>query len=335
MERKILALCDPEEDYAGQLSAYLQNSREFPWEIQVFTGIPQLEEGGKLKDIDLLLVAESVYYPELPIETGVTVLLNESGLVRWSSLKNVDKYQPAENVRRELLEMYAEREDAFYPRLGNGQKTRIVGMYSPVRRCLQTSFALTYGQILAERHRTLYLNFEHYAGMPELLPEEKGRDLSTLLYYMKAEHNKFIPRMKALVQKKGRLDYVAPAYMGHNLVYITAQEWQQLLWEIGESGEYDYVILDLSENMQGLLEILRKCSRVYMLVKEDPVARCKIDQYEQILSLYEYGDVKEKTRKCRLPLFRQLPDQIEQYTRGDLARYVRELIEEEADESVC
>ncbi len=335
MERKILALCDPEEDYAGQLSAYLQNSREFPWEIQVFTGIPQLEEGGKLKDIDLLLVAESVYYPELPIETGVTVLLNESGLVRWSSLKNVDKYQPAENVRRELLEMYAEREDAFYPRLGNGQKTRIVGMYSPVRRCLQTSFALTYGQILAERHRTLYLNFEHYAGMPELLPEENGRDLSTLLYYMKAEHNKFIPRMKALVQKKGRLDYVAPAYMGHHLVYITAQEWQQLLWEIGESGEYDYVILDLSENMQGLLEILRKCSRVYMLVREDPVARCKIDQYEQILSLYEYGDVKEKTRKCRLPLFRQLPDQIEQYTRGDLARYVRELIEEEADESVC
>lgn len=335
MERKILALCDPEEDYAGQLSAYLQNSREFPWEIQVFTGISQLAEGGKLKDIDLLLVAESVYYPELPIETGVTVLLNESGLVRWSSLKNVDKYQPAENVRRELLEMYAEREDAFYPRLGNGQKTRIVGMYSPVRRCLQTSFALTYGQILAERHRTLYLNFEHYAGMPELLPEEKGRDLSTLLYYMKAEHNKFIPRMKALVQKKGRLDYVAPAFMGHNLVYITAQEWQQLLWEIGESGEYDYIILDLSENMQGLLEILRKCSRVYMLVKEDPVARCKIDQYEQILSLYEYGDVKEKTRKCRLPLFRQLPDQIEQYTRGDLARYVRELIEEEADESVC
>lgn len=335
MERKILALCDPEEDYAGQLSAYLQSSREFPWEIQVFTGIPQLAEGGKLKDIDLLLVAESVYYPELPIETGVTVLLNESGLVRWSSLKNVDKYQPAENVRRELLEMYAEREDAFYPRLGNGQKTRIVGMYSPVRRCLQTSFALTYGQILAERHRTLYLNFEHYAGMPELLPEEKGRDLSTLLYYMKAEHNKFIPRMKALVQKKGRLDYVAPAFMGHNLVYITAQEWQQLLWEIGESGEYDYIILDLSENMQGLLEILRKCSRVYMLVKEDPVARCKIDQYEQILSLYEYGDVKEKTRKCRLPLFRQLPDQIEQYTRGDLARYVRELIEEEADESVC
>lgn len=336
MEHKILALCDPETDYAGQLSAYLQSYREFPWEVEVYTGISQLAEGEKQREIDLLVVAESVYVPELPVEAAVIVLLNESGLVRWSSLKNVDKYQPAENVLRELLEIYMEREENFYPRLSSGQKTRIVGMYSPVRRCLQTSFALTYGQFLAQKHRTLYLNFEHYAGVPELLPEEGGRDLSTLLYYMKADQSKFVLRMKVLVQKKGQLDYIAPAYMGQNLVYITVQEWQQLLWRIGESGEYDYIILDLSENMQGLLEILRRCSRVYMLVKEDPIARCKIDQYEQILSLYEYEDVRKKTRKCSLPLFRHLPDQIEQYTRGDLAKYVRELIEEEeAEENGC
>lgn len=329
MEHKILALCDPEEDYAGQLAAYLQSYKEFPWEVQVYTGLPQLSDSGKTQQIDLLVVAESLYRPELPVEATATVLLNESGLVRWSCLKNVDKYQPAENVLKELLGVYMEREDDFFPRLETGRQTRIVGMYSPVRRCLQTSFALTYGQILAEKYRTLYLNFEHYAGMPQLLPGEKGRDLSTLLYYMKSDREKFALRMKILVQKKGSLDYIAPAYMGQNLIYITAQEWQQFLWKIGESGEYDYVILDLSENMQGLLEILRKCCRVYMLIKEDPVARCKIDQYEQILSLYEYEDVKEKTRKYHLPLFHQLPDQIEQYTRGDLAEYVRKLIEEE------
>ncbi len=333
MEHKILALCDPEEDYAGQLAAYLQSHKEFPWEVQVYTGIAELTGSGRAEEIDLLVVAESIYQPELPVEAPATVLLNESGLIRWSCLKNVDKYQPAENVLKELLGIYIEKEENFFPRLETGRRTKIVGMYSPVRRCLQTSFALTYGQILAEKHQTLYLNFEHYAGIPELLPDEKGRDMSTLLYYMKSDREKFALRMKVLVQKKGRLDYIAPAYMGQNLIYITAQEWQQFLWKIGESGEYDYVILDLSENMQGLLEILRKCCRVYMLVREDPVARCKIDQYEQILSLYEYEDVKEKTRKCHLPLFHQLPDQIEQYTRGDLAKYVRELIEEEESDA--
>lgn len=329
MERKILALCDPEEDYAGQLAAYLQGHKEFPWEVQVYTGASQLPDDKEAQRIDLLVVAESAYMPQLPVDDSSTVLLNESGMVKWTSLKNVDKYQPAENVLKELLGIYMEREETFFPRLETGVQTRLVGMYSPVRRCLQTSFALTYGQLLAQKHRTLYLNFEHYAGIPELLPDEKGRDLSTLLYYMKADREKFVLRMKLLAQKKGQLDYIAPAYMGQNLIYITAQEWQQLLWRISESGEYEYIILDLSENMQGLLEILRRCHRVYMLIREDPVARCKIDQYEQILSLYEYDDVKEKTRKYRLPLFHQLPDQIEQYTRGDLAEYVRELIDEE------
>ena len=91
LEHKILALCDPEADYAGQLSAYLQSYREFPWEIEVYTGISQLAESERQREIDLLLVAESVYAPELPVEAGFTVLLNESGLVRWSALKNVDK----------------------------------------------------------------------------------------------------------------------------------------------------------------------------------------------------------------------------------------------------
>lgn len=103
MDHKVLALCDPEADYAGQLSAYLQSYKEFPWEVEVYTGLSQLAASGKQEGIDLLLVAESVYAPELPVDAKATVLLNESGLVRWSSLKNVDKYQPAENVLKELL----------------------------------------------------------------------------------------------------------------------------------------------------------------------------------------------------------------------------------------
>ena len=82
MEHKILALCDPEEDYAEQLSAYLQSYREFPWEVVVYTGISQLADSEKQGEIDLLLMAESIYAPQLPVEAEATVLLNESGLVR-------------------------------------------------------------------------------------------------------------------------------------------------------------------------------------------------------------------------------------------------------------
>ena len=82
----------------------------------------------------------------------------------------------------------------------------------------------------------------------------------------------------------------------------------------------------MSESMQGLFDVLRMCDRVYTLTAEDRVAQCKLQQYEQILKVYEYEDVLKKTRKCMLPKFRRVPEELLQYSRGDLAEYVeREL----------
>lgn len=329
MEQKILALCDPEEDYVQHLSAFLQRDRELPWEVVVCTRVEELLRFAKEHAIDLLLVAESAYREEVRgIGAELTVLLNESGVIRFGNIKNIDKYQRADQVLRELLSTYMEREPLLLPRLETDRRTRLIGMYSPVRRCLQTSFALTYAQLLAEKQRVLYLNFEHYAGLEELI-ERQDQDLSALLYYLQTDQEKFRLRMRTLLRRKGSMDYVAPMFAGQNLLYVTAQDWRRLLLWILESGEYDHVILDLSENMQGLYEILRLCTRVYTIIQEDMVARRKVDQYEQLLSLYEFGDVLEKTRKCQLPKFRRLPEQLEQYTRSDLAEYVKGLIASE------
>ena len=55
---------------------------------------------------------------------------------------------------------------------------------SRVHRCMQTSFAITMSLMLAKKHSTLYLNFEHYAGISELLPDMQTLDLADLLYFL-------------------------------------------------------------------------------------------------------------------------------------------------------
>lgn len=84
---------------------------------------------------------------------------------------------------KELLELYVETVGTQLPFLCAEYKTKFIGIYSPVHRCLQSSFALTLGQLLSEKHPTLYLNFEHYIGISELLPERQSRDLADLLYF--------------------------------------------------------------------------------------------------------------------------------------------------------
>lgn len=102
--------------------------------------------------------------------------------------------------------------------------------------------------------------------------------------------------------------------------------------KITELGDYEYVILDLSESMQGLFEILRSCKKVITLTRDDHIAQSKIMQYEEMLSMYEYEDVLDKTSKYAAPKIQKLPEELEQYTRGDLAEFVRKQMREICEE---
>lgn len=323
MEHKLLVLCDPEEDYAQHMAEFLCKRKDALWEVVVYTRPEELE---KLeRSIDVLLIAESVY-GRLTEGTPakLVVLLNESGILRGEAVLNIDKYQEAAKVYQILWSHYMAEEQEGIPLAKEGEGTKIIGMYSPVKRCLQTTFALTYGQLLAQKHTTLYLSFEYFAGRWEWT-EGVEDGLSKLLYFLPQEKS-FVAHLKSLIRTIGELDYITPMENGENLLYVSTQEWLRLIQAIVDSGEYEYIILDLSEHVQGIFELLRLCNKVYTIVKEDAMAQGKILQYEQLLQLQHYEEVKKRTAKCCLPIFRKLPDTLEQYTKGELAEYVKELL---------
>lgn len=324
----IMVLLDTEEEYARLMTEFLRKHKNLPWELHTYTDAVELLREEK-EPVALMVVAESACSEEIQrLFSRRMVVLSESGVMRWENMHYVDKYQQAEEVLKELLQVYMETVDTPPPRLQKGCKTIFIGNYSPVRRAMQTSMALTLSQLLAGEHPTLYLNFEHYAGIPELMPDMRTQDLADLLYFMDADKEKFRLRMQTVLKRIGNLDYVPPMKSGQNLLMVTATEWMGLLTKIEELGEYEYVVLDLSESMQGLFQILRFCRKVFTVTKEDRIACSKLLQYEQLLALYEYGDVLEKTRRLSLSHIRKLPEELEQLTKGDLASLAWELIKE-------
>lgn len=325
-EERIMALCDTEDEYAQLMTEFLKKNRELPWKIHTYTNVQELVKEEK-EDLEMLVVSESAYCEEVQrLEALRTVVLSESGVMRWENVLYVDKYQQAEEVLKELIQIYMEIADTRLPKLKRNCNITFIGNYSPVRRAMQTSFALTMGQILAKEHATLYLNFEHYAGIGELCPDIQTSDMADLLYFLNTDKEKFRLRLHSICKRMGNMDYIPPMKSGQNLLTITEAEWLELFQRIEDMGEYEYVILDLSESMQGLFEILRMCKVVFTITKEDRAARGKLLQYEQMLSLYEYEDVLEKTRRLKLPHIQRLPEDLEQLTRGDLAALVNDLV---------
>jgi len=326
-----MVLYDTEEEYARLMSDFLRKNKSFPWELHTYTNEEDLfrEEAFEKEAVEMLVVAETAFCEKLQqLHPRRLVVLNESGLVKWENIAYVDKYQEAGEVLRYLLGVYMEDGEVQLPRVSRNYKTIFIGNYSPVRRCMQTSFAVTMSQLLAREHPTLYLNFEHYAGISELLPNMQMLDMADLLYFLNAETDKFRLRLQTILKHKGGLSYIPPMKAGQNLLTITAKEWMGLFQKLEELGEYEYVVLDLSESMQGLFEILRLCSKVYTLTRDDRIARSKLMQYEQVLALYEYEDVLDKTKRLSISHIRRIPGELEQMTKGDLADLVRELLRE-------
>ena len=242
----------------------------------------------------------------------------------------IDKYQSVEAVVRKVLELASDA--GLLPpaaRAGGREGMKLIGVYSPVGRCLHTTFSFTLGQLLARKHRVLYLNFECFSGFGKMLRKEFQADLSDLIYFLHNRDGRFPYRLESMTQKLNGLDYIPPAFSCLDLQRVEKEEWLALLDELGQSGLYEYVILDLSEVINGLFDILRLCSRVYTIVRDDGFAAAKQEQYEALLTCLDHEDILENTKKCRLPLFRQLPQGLEGLTRGELADLVRGLIEED------
>ncbi|MDL2301302.1 hypothetical protein LJC58_03000 [Lachnospiraceae bacterium OttesenSCG-928-D06] len=330
MKGKILALCDREEEYAQLMTEFLKGHKDIPFAIYTYSDVSKLVEFANKEEIEVLLVAESAFSEsvyELPARQKI--ILNESGVVKWEAIKNIDKYQQAEDVYKEILCSYMEVAEDQLPKLKVVSGTKVIGMYSPIRRCLQTSFALTLGQTLAKEHKTLYLNFEHYGAVSELLPNVQNRDLSDLLYFLTAQPDKFRLWMNTILMKKGDMDYLPPMKIGEHLLDVSLEEWRKLIQYLSELGEYEYLILDLSESIRGLVDILSDCHQIFTMISDDAAAKSKLMQYEQVLALCEKQEILERTHKHKLPYFKRLPNQMEYYTKGDLADYVRKVIVEE------
>lgn len=333
MRQKIMAICDTEEAYAFRLAEYLLEKGKLPYVLYLFTEVEKLQNLAQQEEIAILLIAENAWklIKEEYVRQKVQQLfvLQESDEQDKEDLCYISKYQSPDQI---LQRIFLSVEDlADWTKQGDTAtwEAKLIGMYSPIKRCLQTSFALTLGQMLAKKHKVLYLNFEYYSGLGQLLRREFAADMTDVVYYFQCAKEKLAMRLPSILQNINGLDYIPPIQSPLALKEVNGRQWVELCREIAEMGQYEYIILDLDDGINGLFDLLEQCSKIYTITKEDSFAEAKINQYEQALKLNELEEIAEKTVKCKFPLFQKLPADLELMTHGELAEYVRSIIEED------
>lgn len=328
--RHVMAIYDVDPLYAARFADVVNQKEKIPFEVLAFSSFDRLKSYAKDNPVELLLLSSAVSREEAEaLGVGRVIRLADGETVQADmEYPSVYKYQSSENIIREVMACYCEKEKELPVGPALGTAARILGIYSPVGRCLKTSLALTMGQLLAQEGRTLYLNLEECSGLSVLTREEYREDLSDLLYfYTQGSYN--LLRLNSVVHSINALDYVPPVRCPEDLAQTDTEQVAGLIEKIACESGYESIILDigsLGKFASGLMEL---CSVIYMPVKEDSVSLAKLEEFEHYLDVSGNEAVKDKIRKLKLPYhssFGRRENYLEQLLWGELGDYVRQLL---------
>lgn len=331
MRRKTVIVCDSNKKYALHLQEYLEEKKLLPCNLVFFTDWKKFSEYVEKQTPLICVVSEDWFMQHKEKADFPTTAEKIFRLCEEKEDEGEDgiyRYRSAEYFAARLNDL-AKFKDSNAPRIAKKEKTKLVGVYSPIGRCLQTSFSLVLGQMLASKYQVLYLNFEAYSGFSHMMQKGFSVDMADLIYYFKNLSQDFSQQFNSAKQNMNGLDFIPPAFSYMDITKVLPEEWEAFLDAVATCGEYDYMILDLSEYVQGLYRILRNCSHIYTITRNDGMAIAKIAHYENVLKELAYDDVIEKTRKCSFPIYRQLPIGAEDLLYSELADYTRKIVRED------
>ncbi|MCR5249439.1 MAG: hypothetical protein K6E50_02400 [Lachnospiraceae bacterium] len=329
MKKDLMALCDADGAYVYRLQELLARRGSFPFRISVCTERNSFREELKKGVFSLVLAGDGFYEDVMAMEESKRPLLLRLGEKDVGETEGtVWKYQSGEKIRQKIMDHYAAKARVVRSAEG-GHATTLLGVFSPVCRSIQTSFSLLMGQFLAKKSSVLYLNFEPFSGLQKLLGGAGDRDLTDLVYYLEGGKERLVYKLESMVGNVNGLDYISPAFSFLDLGQVNEESWLCLIRTLREMGNYDYVILDLSEMVQGLLNVLRECDSIYTITDREGMTLYRMEQYEELLQSLDYGDILERCKRLELPKFRKLPSSIEELPYSDLAAYVKKLLEEQ------
>ena len=158
------------------------------------------------------------------------------------------------------------------------------------------------------------------------------KNLRDLLYYIRQDSSNLIFRINSMVQSFQNMDYLPPALSPADLMAASWEEWSKLFDTLKKQSSYEVILLDVGSCIPELYTMLEQCDRVYMPVREETVSRAKVEQFENLVQMWDCGEMLKRVKKVNLPYHtseKKGNAYVEELVWSQMGDYVRELLREE------
>ena len=178
MKEKVCCILDSDENYAVRLTDYINERGALPYQALAFTSAKALEACRDKYDIKLVLAGSEE-------ETAVDIVSPEAYIRLADDRENIEanevyRYQSADRIIKDVISHIS----GFSRKHNDNRTAKILSVYSPATKCFKTTLSLGIAAEAAQIGRTLFISFEQFAGLGNLLSVARG-GLSDALYYYK------------------------------------------------------------------------------------------------------------------------------------------------------
>lgn len=302
MLRETVILYDSDKEYLSNFIRYVENKHDNPLKIIGFSEKDLFLEFMNQNNIDILLISEE-NIQDINTEFDkkrIILLIEEPEIESINGIRTLYKFQKIENIIRFIINMYAENmPEKNVIKIKGGERAKIIGIYSPVKRCGKTALSMELAEHLTKQGKVLMMNMEEYSALRTDTEEEMVYDLSDLLYFYMQNSWSFELKLKAVMQCLRGFDYIPPVKNGDELRGITTEQWRGLITEIAKVSDYQMIILDISDIVSNILQLLHMCDYVIMPYMSDEISSRKMTELEKELSNL---DEKELLQVYRLSM---------------------------------
>lgn len=338
MNNRTMAIFDADKEFVSEFVNYLVREYKKDYEIFAFTSYDSLKEFAGERHIDILLVSSEVFENKLQeLDAGQIIILKDKNTDKFEEYKSVFKYQKATSVMREVLECVEDEQ-----RICNGHKdvrsgeAKIIGVYSPVSRCMKTMFSLTLCDIIGESNNVLYMNFEEYSGLRKVMNKEFIGDLSDLMYFYMQDSEKMLKKYNVIRQNYGNFSFIPPMIFSNDIRNIESGHWKSMIKHVSENTEHNVIVLDLSNMLSDIYDVLHICDDIYMPVCDDFVSVSKVEEFMEVLHERNGVSIADRIHKVNMSRYmctENINTNINSVVNGAFREFVKSYADEtEADD---
>ncbi len=319
-----LTICDSNQFYARKLSEFINSRKGYPFLARYCNSIEECKQMIHSGKADIILSNMENYEKmkdEVDSERVIVMLDSKEGV---DGNNRIYKYQNCDVVLKEILKMASSIED-INVYINRSTTMKVIAVYTPNDSRIATSIALDIGKLLSGRASTLFISLDGMSVIPDITGIEFDMDMSDLFCENMTEGG-LSNAIIGSVRRLGNMDILPIMHNYQDMASVTNEEWKNFIRDIERKSDYEYVVIDLTESVRNLFDILKLANYICVAASKGTVDGYRYRQFMKEIEILYDSELKERINTFFVDVKSEIVFETSAGSMGPFGNYSRQFV---------